>query len=218
MKSYSKLNIIKRKLNEGKKSLLDYFLEPKYGYLDIEVPHYDYLRGNVLLSDIKVIAKDFPAIQINELIDLLYVQFLYQVRKGKKIQGDGMDLNELGLVLLSKINFLNLEGVQAYRKVKKLTAVSQNLFMLQEQNEVEETNEKKEKVAIITIRMKLSEIYRGEILLNDLYNVNNEINLSVEQLISLLYIDFIRQVEKNGNSEKVIQSIIDSFESYSNYL
>lgn len=211
MKSFSKFNIIKSKLNEGKKSFLDMILEPKYQYIEIEVPHYDYLRGNVLLSDIEMVVAEGPSIDIAQLINLLYLQFLYQVRKGA-------DLSTLAHSVVNKMIECNIWNSTIMKKEKKLTGVTPNLFVLKEYDTAEIQEKPKQKQAFITIRMKISEIYRGEVFLHDIYNLNNDYIITVEELISMLYIDFIKTIKQAGNDEKVIYNIINAFEYFEHYM
>lgn len=186
-------------------------LEPKYQYVEIEVPHYDYLRGNVLLSDIEMVVDEGPSIDIGQLINLLYLQFLYQVRKGA-------DLSALAHNVVNKMIECNLLESTLMKKEKKLTSVTPNLFVLKEYETAELSKQSKPRQAIITIRMKISEIYRGEVFLNDIYNLNNEYDITVENLISMLYIDFIKTIKQAGNDEKVIYNIIKAFEYFESYM
>lgn len=213
MKSFSKFNMLKEKMNEGRrKSLLDRVLEPKYKYLKIEVPYYDYLRGKVLLDDMSIVVPNCPPIDISLLVYLLYIQFLFQVRAGT-------ELKVLSQNILSKMDSLDLLALPASRKKQqKLANVSPNLFTLQEFEVVEERKIPKEKIACITLRIKTSEIYRGEILLNDIFNLNSEYQFTVERIITMLYMDFIQMVKRVGNERRILQSIIHSMEQFEEYL
>lgn len=212
MKSFSKFNLIKSKLFEGKKSFLDLLLEPKYQYVDIEVPHYDYLRGNVLLSDIEMVAEDCSPINIAQLIYLLYLQFLHQVRKGTSLDS----LSHSIILKMEEYDLLDSPTIR--KKNTKLAPVSPNLFALQEFEEKDPLSVRKEKTACITLRMKISEIYRGEILLHDMYQLNNEYELNVEQLMAMLYIDFIHTIKREGNDEELIKRILQAFDYYDQFM
>jgi hypothetical protein len=52
--------------------------------------------------------------------------------------------------------------------------------MLQEYEVTEERRQQTEKIACIPIRIKTHEVYRGEILLNDIYNLNPDYTFTVE--------------------------------------
>jgi hypothetical protein len=56
--------------------------------------------------------------------------------------------------------------------------------------------------------MKETEVLRGEILLNDLDPYLEGIELSIEDVISIVYLDFIESIKKEGNSIKVQKSIL----------
>ncbi|MCM3168585.1 hypothetical protein [Peribacillus frigoritolerans] len=88
-KSYSQFNLLSNKLLYGtkeKKSFFDYFL-PKYRYLQIEVPYYEFLRGEVFVEDLKDLFEEAPQnLSLYHLIALLYFDFLEQVKKGAKYE------------------------------------------------------------------------------------------------------------------------------------
>ncbi|MEE3956057.1 hypothetical protein [Peribacillus frigoritolerans] len=73
-------------MDQRKKGFLDYFM-PKYRYLQIEVPYYEYLRGEVFLEDTKDLFEEAPQnLTLYHLIALLYFDFLEQVKKGAKYE------------------------------------------------------------------------------------------------------------------------------------
>lgn len=212
MKSFSRFNLIKSKLSEGKKSFLDLILEPKYHYVEIELPLFDFRRGEVLISDIERVSEDAPSFDLGQLINLLYLQFMHQVRKGS-------DISALGHKIMSKMEQFNIVNSHTVKKKhEKLTAVSPNLFMLQTHETIEKRSAPKQATACLTIRMRITEIYRGEVLLYDIYQLNQDYEWNVEQLITMLYLDFIDTIKREGNSEDLFIRIIDAFEFYYQYM
>lgn len=216
MKSFSKLEILKNKYNNEGKTLWQYLTQPKYSYIEIVLPYYDYLRGNVLLSDIKKVAETNHDIDIAQLIYLLYAQFLYQIRRGKTLnaQSNGLDLKTLGerLYTLKKtFETKNQEKLEISHYNQPMATPWS--FVTDEEGEfVEKINKPQE--ACLTIRIKNEELYRGEILLNDLYNIDSRIDFGVEELMSYLYEDFIKKIKQEGNDERVMKSIVAAFEYY----
>ncbi|EFV75004.1 MULTISPECIES: hypothetical protein [Cytobacillus] len=218
VKSFSRLGLLKNKFQEETQSFWQIIKEPSNKYIEIEIPYYDYLRGNVLISDMKRVMDDCPSIDLAKLIYLLYLQFLYQVRKGVttvKNKKQGFDLNTLGYKLISLRNDCVAPKLVEKVRVEDFNQITPTTWVLEErEEEVEKPTRGKPKYAYLTIRMKTEEIYRGEILLNDLNHINEEVNFGVEELMAILYIDFINKIKQEGNDEKVMKSIIASYEYF----
>ncbi|MGE6614168.1 hypothetical protein ACQKFG_27485 [Peribacillus sp. NPDC076916] len=159
-KSYSQFNLLSNKLLYGtkeKKGFFDYFL-PKYRYLQIEVPYYEYLRGEVFVEDMKDLFEEAPEnLTMYHLIALLYFDFMEQVKKGAKYE------QLCPFLISSKKKFQERPMI----KKRVLKQVTNKLFSFeQREEEIEVTSE--EKQAEITLRIKESEIYRGEVFLHDI--------------------------------------------------
>jgi hypothetical protein len=204
-KSYSQLGILKNKLLYGsniKKSFLEYLM-PQYRYLKIEVPYYEYLRGEVFVEDIKDLFEEAKDLELYHLIVLLYFDFLEQVKKGAKYE-------QLCPFLVSnKKKYIERPLIQK-RVIKQITP---NLLTFeQKEEEMEVTSE--EKRAEITLRIKESEIYRGEIFLHDISPFLIDEELTVENLIVILFMDFLQRVKEKGNSTQVMKSILLNFENH----
>ena len=71
-----------------------------------------------------------------------------------------------------------------------------------------------EKRAEITLRIKESEIYRGEIFLDYISPFLIDEELTVENLIVILFMDFLQRVKEKGNSTQVMKSILLNFENH----
>ncbi|MFB5935555.1 hypothetical protein ACE8FZ_20050 [Peribacillus frigoritolerans] len=205
-KSYSQFNLLSNKLLYGtkeKKGFFDYLL-PKYRYLQIEVPYYEFLRGEVFVEDMKDLFEEAPQnLSLYHLIALLYFDFLEQVKKGAKYD------QICPFLISSKKKFLEGPMVQK-RVLKQLTS---NLFSFeQREEEIEVTSE--EKRAEITLRIKESEIYRGEVFLHDIYPYMRGEELTVEDLLVILFMDFLQSIKVKGNSSQIMKAILLNFEDY----
>ncbi|RTR28183.1 hypothetical protein EKG37_17945 [Robertmurraya yapensis] len=219
MQKYSKLELLKNKIQEESKGFWQALMEPHYGYIEIEFPFYDYLRGNVLIADIKEIIADCPAsLNLVSLISLLYIQFLSQIKKGVTTVNNrkqGLDLLTISHKLINLKESIYGPKLVEKIKIEQFNQLTPNSWGLEEyEEEVERKVSKEEKNAYLTIRMKSSQIYRGEILIHDLCNVNEEFDLTLEEILSLLYIDFIRKIKAEGNDERVMKSIVSAYEYY----
>lgn len=96
------------------------------------------------------------------------------------------------------------------RVLKQLTS---NLFSFeQREEEIEVTSE--EKRAEITLRIKESEIYRGEVFLHVIspYMMGEE--FTVEDLLVILFMDFLQSIKEKGNSSQVMKAILLNYEDY----
>ncbi len=88
-----------------------------------------------------------------------------------------------------------------------MQAVNERLFTFETvEEEVEE--EVKEKTAYLEMRIRESEILRGEVLLHDVEPFMEGTNVAIEQLISLVYLNFIEGIKAEGNSPSIQKSII----------
>lgn len=220
MRSLSKLELLKSKFQDEAKSFWQILKKPNYKYIEVVIPYYDYLRGNVLLSDMRRVMEDCPGIDLAKLIYLLYLQFLSQVRRGitnVNNKKQGIDLTTLGYKLSSLKNECISPRLTEKIRIEEFNQITPNTWVLEEKEEDKEiVNNRKDKPqkAYLTIRMKTEEIYRGEVLLYDLYNLNEEIDFSVEELMAMLYIDFIKKIKQEGNDERVMTSIVAAYEHY----
>lgn len=221
VRSFSKLELLKSKFQEESKSLWQLLKEPNYRYIEIELPYYDYLRGNVLISDMKSVMEDCPGIDLAKLIYLLYLQFLYQVKKGVTIVNNkkqGLDLTTLSFKLISIKNECTSPKLVEKIRIEDFNQITPNTWVLEEhEEENEQPRKNKPKYAYLTIRMKTEEIYRGEVLLNDLSNINDEIDFEVEELMAMLYIDFITRIKQEGNDERVMKSIVSAYDHFKKF-
>ncbi|MBU8908072.1 hypothetical protein [Desertibacillus haloalkaliphilus] len=213
MKHLSKLDLLNKKVrnnsstNTGSRILNFIFKkELQYAQIDIKIPRIDLLRGEVLLSDIAdSLEDDDPAYYgVETLIILLYIQFIRQISKG-------VDLFTVGKELINKINKYRPITIQ-----ENYTETKPNTFALQNFNIPNQTINKDPKEQEITITLNLKErfIYRGEILLYDLEDLFPDLEITVEETISILYMDFIDAIKK-GHDNGTINNILESFSYYS---
>ncbi|MCQ6275906.1 hypothetical protein JMM81_13210 [Bacillus sp. V3B] len=176
---------------------------PQYRYLKIEIPYYEYLRGEVFVEDIKDLFEEAQDLTLYHLIVLLYFDFLGQVKKGTKYE------QLCPFLISSKKKYLDQPTVQK-RVLKQVTP--HLLSFEQREEEIEVTSQ--EKKAEITLRVKESEIYRGEIFLHDSSPYLMDEELTVEDLLVILFLDFLQSVKEKGNSTQVMKTILVNFENH----
>lgn len=202
-KSYSQLNILQERLSGvgQAKGLIQAFFSNKK-HITVEIPYYDYLRGIVFIRDLydnfgEEIRSDFD---MSSLVYLLYTDFLTQMKK------DATNQEVANYLIVNKEKFF---GRKATRK-KVMKEVSKNLFSFDTILEHEEEGfpDDNDQTAFLTFRARESDIYRGEILLYDLSAFLKDTLISVEELIAILYLDFLENIKAKGNCHKTQRSIV----------
>lgn len=164
------------------------------------MPYYDYIRGKIFIEDLRDnFGEDVPYnFDMGVLLHMLYDDFLAQIKKGAKNE-------EIALYLI--------RGKEKHFKKKKqkrvMKALTKHIFEFETVEEEDEYFESQEsKIAYLELRIRESEVLRGEVLIYDLEPFMKGINVTIEQLISIVYLDFIENVKSEGNSLKVQKSIL----------
>ena len=212
-KSFSKLNLLSQDyISPFRISGLSKWLQLDLAKLTIILPYYDYLRGLVFIDDVKQVFEDEAPEELDlaALLSLLHDDFLYHTQKGVRSHQE-------------TVNFL-LSGKQTYFKKPKqnqkktIKQVQLNTFIFvpeeDEDNVEEEIEQPEEDNMIIEMVMRKAKIQRTEILLYDLSSYMDQDRVTVEELITILYLDFIDRIKKGGNNEKIMRSIIKGVEFY----
>jgi len=84
-KSFSRLSLLNEKMSNSYKGLFQSFFSSKK-YINVKLPYYDYLRGQVFIQDLR---DNYPedmsySFDIGHLIHMLYMDFLHQIKRGVK--------------------------------------------------------------------------------------------------------------------------------------
>ena len=195
-RTLSRLDLLNKKVNSTPSNWLSALwqvVKPStMVLLTLYIPKTEYYRGQVLVSDVKDTAQKNLDFVVEDIIALLYIQFLHQIMSGET------DLPAISRKLLTLIENLYQE--------KELEFKSENRLTLQKSN-------KKKSWLPIEVRIKEKYVYRGEWLLADIEQFSQDLeNYSLEDIIVALYFDFIRSIRK-GHSEKLVQDMILSVEN-----
>jgi hypothetical protein len=204
MKSFSALNILGGRLSNDyePQSFFKYLLNRKS--ITIEIPYYEYLRGKIVLSDLRdLYGEDVPYnFDIAGLIYILYDDFLRQVKSGSSSP-------EVIAKFLSDRKKLYFPQVEERRVMK---AISTTLFEFQtEEVEVEEENQGK--TAYIEMKIAESKVLRGEVLLYDLSTYLEGEEITVEELFAINYLNFIKKIIEKGNTTNALKAIVQYLNS-----
>ncbi|KMY42771.1 hypothetical protein [Peribacillus loiseleuriae] len=129
--------------------------------------------------------------RVSCLDSLTLSDFITHIKKGTQFK-------QVARFLLSgKVNYLGKKRTE--KRVMK--ALMEHVFSYESiEEEIIDVKPEKEKEAHLTIRIKDSEILRGEIFLHDLSPFLNEQHITIEDLLTILYLDFIKQIKEHGNS------------------
>jgi hypothetical protein len=207
-KSYSGLNLLQKKLSgvSGEyKNFIDFFLTNRK-YLTLKIPYYDYLRGIIFLDDMRDnYGKEFPLrLDIASLIFILFDDFLVQIKRGAKNQDIAAYL---------------LEGIDKYfhtpkKEQRVMKALSKHLLQFETvaveyESDHDEIQTEKNKHAYLEIRIRETDVLRAEVLIHELHPFLSEATITVEELMTIIYLDFIETIKNDGNSENVQISLIN---------
>ena len=199
MKKFSQSDLLSSFAVNGAGKFVNRFFESKYERIYIKIPELDYKRGNVFILDINDLIRTTSNIRFSfeKLLNLLYLDLLRQVQQG-------MDLEAFGYSLIEK---KQLQEQRLYKTIKNVRRQNEYSYIFEEKI----VNAKKEN-SIITISFKLEKrfLYRGEVLLYDLFELFPEFKITVEELISIYYIDFITKI-KHGDSN-ILKGIIQAID------
>lgn len=154
--------------------------------LKVRAPKYFFLRAEVFIDDVMMLAQDVPRLTIGSLIFLLYDNFLSKIRSGVPLQ-DYLD----SLTRLSRL----YSGLSS-----ELAKKSEIHWMLQEQHQVPD---------MATLKLAIDRKYalRGEVFLYDLSFTDDQFSMNLDELISVLFMEFIDAV-RTGDTAQVMRSVL----------
>lgn len=181
------------------RSFLQY-LKTNKKVITIKIPYYDYLRGKLFVADVLEIHGDDvpPSFDVNELIFILFDDLMNQIKRG----GSHSDI--AAFLLAGKAKFLDRNSKVEKRQLK---ALSSHIFSMEDVQE-EQAEETDLKFAYIQIIMKEDQLLRAEVLLHDITDdLLNGQTITVEDIFTIRFLDFIAKVKDKGNTASVQQSI-----------
>jgi hypothetical protein len=175
----------------NKSSLLHriFGIKKSYTQLRLRADTDDFDRAEIFLDDVRLLTKmELPDFDVGDLVLLLYEDFLYSVR-------DRYDQKHLVQSLEDKRNFYFKRSRHDWSA---------------EDDEESIYFTRPRRVSLV-IRMRLNSETRGRVLLNDLSRAVPSFSMEMEELTSILFMDFIAEVRK-GNQRRLIRALIDRLE------
>lgn len=199
-KSYSQWNVLQERLSNQKDSLLDFLFTSKYRYIEIKLPYYEYLRGEVFCQDLMDLFEEAPyTFSVVSLMSILFEDFLTQIKKGTNYE------NMARFLVENKYKYLD----PPKKETRVLKQVNTNLFSFETTEEEVAVKEENSRTAYLTVKIRDKMLLRGEIFLHDLSPFLNKELLQIEELFAILYLDFIAKIKEKGNNVDVMKAILN---------
>lgn len=164
--------------------------------LKVRAEEIDFSRAQVFIGDInKKTNGAFSELTVEHLVHILYADFLLHIRE---------NLNE------SKITdeSLTLEDTVKSLRIKRVT-----YFPRQKKSEAMNIATTPKRWALLDVQFLRENVQRGEVFLYDAETVFPDFQMSIEELVSILFVDFIAQLRR-GNQQVLINALLDRFFSH----
>ena len=179
---YSKLNLIGEELKKLQSTGLDklwYMLHRKHVVVTIEVPKDLFFRAEILVEDIQ--EQSETRFTQTDLINLLYDDFLKVIKKSGNVS-----------------DFYQRLSVRESKKNTKITNMSGN--KLNDWTSLP--------MAQIPLLLPRKAALRGEVFLADLEHFYPEHPFQLEDVLEIIYIDFLNEF-KRGSLSDVVEKILN---------
>ncbi|MFD2614655.1 hypothetical protein [Paenibacillus gansuensis] len=156
--------------------------------LKVRAEEIDFERVEVFIADInKKTRGAFAEFTVEHMIYVLYEDFLVQIRENlneEKVDEETVTMKDTvnGLLRMRNVYFPRKKGETAIRK----------------------------RWALMEIRLKRETAQRGRVFLYDANTVFPEFEMSLEELLSILFCDFVSQLRR-GNQKDLVRTLIDKF-------
>ncbi|MFE5321491.1 hypothetical protein ACFQ88_22535 [Paenibacillus sp. NPDC056579] len=166
--------------------------EDEYITLRIRAPRYFFLRATVFIDDIRELSRGRVHLQLPDLISLLYDNFLAKIRTGVDMKAHLHSLRKT---------------LEYFEPPLELSQKTDNHWAL-----TSSTTGERQKKACLDLAVRKATAYRGEVFLYDLEHVDASFSMSVEELVTLLFMEFVEAI-RIGNVEKIMKEILHFIES-----
>lgn len=160
----------------------------------VKAPKYYYNRSDIFIDDLEeLLGQSLWFITLPYLINFLFYMFLQQVRSGIEMK-----------------SFLESLIVKYKKtmKVERLVEQKENHYVLQS-SEVANLKD----YYILEIEMKRKRYSRGQVYLYDMKLLDPTFSLTMDELVSYLFLHFVDQIRLDKTDELIL-SLIDNLNEY----
>ena len=181
--------------------------------IDLKLRYVDILRGEEYVNDIRDILIDkyseASKFELVDLIYLLYVDFIRQIKNGKYSHKDAAIF-----LLDGKRKYLDTLNKPKFTR-KEVHQVTPNTFIFEEIEEDEEEEFDEEisigDLVLFETAFNIRDNNRCKVFLYDIEQYLEGEVLTVQDIIRIRYLNFIDQVRLEGNNSKVMNAIMKNF-------
>ncbi|MGU3473098.1 hypothetical protein ACLBWT_18370 [Paenibacillus sp. D51F] len=164
--------------------------------LKIRAEEIDFARADVFIGDInKKTRGAFAELNVEHLVHILYDDFLQQVREFLNVEK------------------LNKDTVTLDDIVDSLIQRRKLYFPRQKRSEVGHHSVVRKRWAILEVQLLRENAQRGEVFLYDASTIYSDFEMTLEELMSILFVDFIAQLRR-GNQQILVNTLLDKFYSH----
>ncbi|MVP02098.1 hypothetical protein [Paenibacillus lutrae] len=174
---------------------MKFLLRPKkehYVVLAIRGSELDFMRAEVFIEDMLELAEDDSLdFSLEELLSAIYMDFLSKVRSSSELTHFISTLQQIRKELTPR------------KKIQRLDEIDDNHLTLQEHA----IPDVKMRYCKLNFKMLRKAALRFEVFLMDLNRLDPSFYMTVEELLSLLFMNFIAAIQK-GNQSQLIRQML----------
>ncbi|MCP3742793.1 hypothetical protein [Rossellomorea sp. BNER] len=196
MRKFSRLDLLNNAVLDHAGGLIHRLFDSNHARLYIKTSLYDLKRAQVFVGTINEIVADETdkIFTLEKLLSIFYLDFLRQVDRG--------------------MNFDTLaRWIRSVQEEENEVELSINHY-LEEKKEVniEELKQhfkrtRKEEFTFINVKLDKHHVLRGEVLLHDLHEIHPDLQLDVEEFLSLRFRDIMKQVK--AGEFQILKNIVE---------
>ena len=155
----------------------------------LNIPRPIYFRAEIFCEDVQELSEMMFA--HNDLLDLLYHDFLVYIRKNSNPQA-----------LYNLLTQIDRNPAPVVRYIEEEPNEYSTILSRNENPAVREGN-----TQTMVFQMKRKQALRGEVLLADLAEVYPDHHFTLEMVLEMLYIDFVEKL-KRGENPQALNNIV----------
>jgi hypothetical protein len=197
MKKFSRLDLLSNAVMDNAGGLIHRLFESDSTRMSIKASLYDLKRAQVFVGTVNDILEDEIdfVFTLEKMIGLFYEDFLRQIDRGTTLDQ-----------LAKWIRSLQ-DNEQSDISINHYLQEKQELNIDDLKRHFKKRTSRKDEDTFISVRIMKRYVLRGEVLLHDLNELHPDIELDVEEFLSLRFKDIMTQI-KNGDYN-VLKNIID---------